>query len=588
MTITINDHETPSNTHKRYDVTFFDDIISTLVTETPHLVDGWISRIEHIHRHRLNNLIVGLDIEWRPNNGYVTNPVATLQLCVGRNCLIFQLIYAPYIPESLVNFLGNTSYTFVGVGVENDAEKLLVDYGIRVGRTAELTSLAVEAFGAKELKNAGLKGLTNWVLGKELVKPKIISRSRWDNAWLTLDQVQYACVDAFLSFEIGRSLICFFWVKGLFPGDGTNASVWYDQWSYAGPLSSIVTNRDMFRAGFNLETKVEELICNGRWTWPSKWNTKYTLLDSINPPNLSDKSDRLEWRDVSGNVKPFGVAIVWDSLRSLCTLIIWIVDLLDVRSKWIFKKRMTQLIGSSLVPIILNIWTPNSRLVKDKSTSAPVWVKVHNVPIVAYSEIGLSLITSQLGSPIMLDAYTSTRYLKESLVVAIPYPNGKGHSLETVEVEYEWQPPRCDSCKIFDHTNGECPKREKVVVPDQRVDDDGFTQVTRKNEKGKLNNKPRQVVGIKLTKPKPNIQYRPVRDLNVKANIINDNMPTATNNNGRDEVPKQSFGPSNKANEHAFNVINDSDSEEVDQEIELEKPIVTEGASTPVDEVPNV
>ncbi|PWA83664.1 ribonuclease H-like domain-containing protein [Artemisia annua] len=208
MTITIHDHDTPADTHKYYDVTFFDKTINTLVTETPSFVDRWISKIEHIHSQRLDNLIVGLDVEWRPNNRYFTNPVATLQLCVGRNCLIFQLIYAPYIPDSLVNFLGNISHTFVGVGVDNDVEKLLNDYGIRVGRTAELTSLAVEAFGAKELKNAGLKGLTKWVLEKELVKPKIVSRSRWDKQWLTLDQVQYACVDAFLSFEIGRSLIC--------------------------------------------------------------------------------------------------------------------------------------------------------------------------------------------------------------------------------------------------------------------------------------------------------------------------------------------------------------------------------------------
>ncbi|GKB19827.1 hypothetical protein Tco_0853750 [Tanacetum coccineum] len=48
-------------------------------------------------------------------------------------------------------------------------------------------------------------------------------------------------------------------------GDETNASAWYDQWSHVGPLSRIVTTRDMFRAGFNLETKVEELICNGRY-----------------------------------------------------------------------------------------------------------------------------------------------------------------------------------------------------------------------------------------------------------------------------------------------------------------------------------
>nr|GEV70803.1 hypothetical protein [Tanacetum cinerariifolium] len=38
---------------------------------------------------------------------------------------------------------------------------------------------------------------------------------------------------------------------------------------------------------------------------------------------LSDTSDRLEWRDVSGNVKPFGVATVWDSLRYKHDIIPW-------------------------------------------------------------------------------------------------------------------------------------------------------------------------------------------------------------------------------------------------------------------------
>ncbi|GKA23097.1 putative RNA-directed DNA polymerase, eukaryota, reverse transcriptase zinc-binding domain protein [Tanacetum coccineum] len=44
---------------------------------------------------------------------------------------------------------------------------------------------------------------------------------------------------------------------------------------------------------------------------------------------------------------------------------------------------------------------------KDKVTSVPVWVKMHKVPIVAYYEDGLSLISTQVGKPIMLDAFTS-------------------------------------------------------------------------------------------------------------------------------------------------------------------------------------
>ncbi|GJS93163.1 zinc knuckle CX2CX4HX4C containing protein, partial [Tanacetum coccineum] len=63
------------------------------------------------------------------------------------------------------------------------------------------------------------------------------------------------------------------------------------------------------------------------------------------------------------------------------------------------------------VPLILNIWTQNTVLKKDVIKQAPLWVKLHHVPIVAYSEIGLSLITTQLGKPITLDSYTSNMCL---------------------------------------------------------------------------------------------------------------------------------------------------------------------------------
>ncbi|GJS45231.1 retrovirus-related pol polyprotein from transposon TNT 1-94 [Tanacetum coccineum] len=62
-----------------------------------------------------------------------------------------------------------------------------------------------------------------------------------------------------------------------------------------------------------------------------------------------------------------------------------------------------------LVPLILGVWTPNTVLKKDEIKNALVWVKLHHVPIVAYSEVGLSLITTQIGRPIMLDSYTSNR-----------------------------------------------------------------------------------------------------------------------------------------------------------------------------------
>ncbi|GJT28635.1 retrovirus-related pol polyprotein from transposon TNT 1-94 [Tanacetum coccineum] len=59
------------------------------------------------------------------------------------------------------------------------------------------------------------------------------------------------------------------------------------------------------------------------------------------------------------------------------------------------------------VPLILTKWSPNMSLDKDRVTKVPVWVKFHKVPAVAYSEVGLSLLGTQVGNPIMLDAFTS-------------------------------------------------------------------------------------------------------------------------------------------------------------------------------------
>ncbi|KAL6540708.1 hypothetical protein OROMI_024591 [Orobanche minor] len=205
MGIHIIDHELPYETHNTYEVVFFGDSILTTVTHDPDIATQWISDVESIHRH---SLIVGLDIEWRPSfNRYINNPAATLQLCVGGRCLIFQLIHCPSIPKSLTDFLANPNCTFVGIGIDSDLEKLQEDYEFGYNtNTVDLRGLAADKYGQSDLKRSGLKSLAKVVLDKDVEKPKRITMSRWDYQWLTPAQVQYACVDAFVSFEIARIL----------------------------------------------------------------------------------------------------------------------------------------------------------------------------------------------------------------------------------------------------------------------------------------------------------------------------------------------------------------------------------------------
>ncbi|GKC52780.1 zinc knuckle CX2CX4HX4C containing protein [Tanacetum coccineum] len=174
-----------------------------------------------------------------------------------------------------------------------------------------------------------------------------------------------------------------------------------------------------------------------------------------------------------------------------------------------------------LLPIMLNIWNPTKKLIKKEIKKVSVWVKLHDVPVVAYSEVGLSLITTKVGRPIMLDAHTADmcviswgrcsyaralievsaeQPLVESFVVAIPIKGEEGHSLDTITMEYEWKPPQCESCKIFDHLDSEFPRKPKVVHTAQNREDD-FVKVHGKKKQPTLS-KSRQIEGIRFTKPK--------------------------------------------------------------------------------------
>ncbi|GJS45093.1 protein LAZ1 [Tanacetum coccineum] len=106
-------------------------------------------------------------------------------------------------------------------------------------------------------------------------------------------------------------------------GDGLMASAWFDTWCHVRPLLKIVTTRDIFRAGFDLSTKVPELIVNGTWGWPQEWYSKYPLLCSITPPIIFSSCDKLEWHTSAGLVKTFTVFNDWDSIRPYYEVVPW-------------------------------------------------------------------------------------------------------------------------------------------------------------------------------------------------------------------------------------------------------------------------
>ncbi|CAO2822364.1 unnamed protein product [Amaranthus hypochondriacus] len=181
-------------------------LILTTVTSDPFVLASWLSTASSAS-------IIGLDIEWRPNvSRQFENPVATLQLCTAfdsstTTCLIFQFLYCSGpLPRILFDFLDNGRFTFVGVGIRSDAEMLLECHGLRVMNVVDIADLVVDKIHGTRT-GMGLKELAQVVLNVNVAKPRAVTMSRWDAEWLSYQQIQYACIDAFLSYEIGKTLI---------------------------------------------------------------------------------------------------------------------------------------------------------------------------------------------------------------------------------------------------------------------------------------------------------------------------------------------------------------------------------------------
>ncbi|GKF02147.1 hypothetical protein Tco_0029070 [Tanacetum coccineum] len=62
--------------------------------------------------------------------------------------------------------------------------------------------------------------------------------------------------------------------------------------------------------------------------------------------------------------------------------------------------------------------------------------------------------------------------LVDVITIGIPSLTVEGFTKETIRVEYEWRPPRCDTCKIFGHTIDGCAKKV-VVNPRVNLTNDG-------------------------------------------------------------------------------------------------------------------
>ncbi|KAK4383850.1 hypothetical protein Sango_3113100 [Sesamum angolense] len=101
--------------------------------------------------------------------------------------------------------------------------------------------------------------------------------------------------------------------------------------------------------------------------------------------------------------------------------------------------------------IVLQFWEQSMSLRREKHTQIPVWIRLKHLPMEYWTDEGLSIVASGIGTPLYTDGIT-----KECSRLDYAREDPK-----RVDVEYEWLPQRCTNCRSLGHVAATCPANTK-------------------------------------------------------------------------------------------------------------------------------
>ncbi|KAI0500656.1 hypothetical protein KFK09_018872 [Dendrobium nobile] len=124
-------------------------------------------------------------------------------------------------------------------------------------------------------------------------------------------------------------------------------------------------------------------------------------------------------------------------------------------------------------PFLLQKWSPKFLPKRENFTSIPIWVKIHDLPLVCWNSEGISSIASKIGIPLAVDALTAQRTRLTFARVCIQvnadatYPEEIPISIKddvfSLKIQYEWKPTPCEHCKSLVHASSVCPSKPETV-----------------------------------------------------------------------------------------------------------------------------
>lgn len=150
---------------------------------------------------------LGFDLEWRPypRRGEPPCKVAVMQLCMEKTlCYVLHITHSG-VPPILKSLLEDSSSIKVGICIDNDARKMMNDYGVCVQPLMDLSTLANVKLAVPP-KRWSLASLTEMITCRELPKPSNIRMGNWESCVLSKQQLQYAATDAYISWYLYEAL----------------------------------------------------------------------------------------------------------------------------------------------------------------------------------------------------------------------------------------------------------------------------------------------------------------------------------------------------------------------------------------------
>nr|GEV73045.1 ATPase, F1/V1/A1 complex, alpha/beta subunit, zinc knuckle CX2CX4HX4C [Tanacetum cinerariifolium] len=178
-------------------------------------------------------------------------------------------------------------------------------------------------------------------------------------------------------------------------------------------------------------------------------------------------------------------------------------------------------------PLVVQKWSIDMCMDKAEPKRIPVWVKMRNVLMEAWSVKGISALASSIGKPVIMDDITTRMCITgigrigfARVLVEIDAEKGikdkikimhKSKSItegtkKIVDVKYSWIPCICSHCKDFGHTDNGCKSKSKM----------GLMMVLIRNER-------RNVRGYNQWKTKNKFEYRKRKKDEEKGKGLNDN-----------------------------------------------------------------